>query len=443
MATEALARQALIRDLTGSAVRSRVTWRWVLAGLAGTGLALMAFAPIESGVAAQGLLHPTQPRQIIQHPTGGVVKAILVKDGQRVERGQILIQLDDAQERAAYSVTKFQAVSLRAELAVRQAEVRGLPGVAFPSDLTALAAHDRDVQDVLAAQTAAFEARRANFANQTGQFRQHVAKNTLAAAQAQARATASRQQLALVREEAVSMRTLLEKGLTLKSRVLALERAQANLTGEATAFSAEVQRLKAENAELTQRLAQPDLAARVQASEAMRTVMTDLAAAQDKFLAAQAALDRTVLRAPMAGTVLSARATTVGGVMRPSEPILEIVPSGEDMQLKARIKLADADNIKAGDSASIRFDLMQGTPAPMITGTVKTVSADAVDDPRTGETYFEATIAITPEAARRVPANVLAPGRPAEVLIKTGKRTLLSYFLLPLDRAQFRALREE
>jgi HlyD family type I secretion membrane fusion protein len=437
------ARQALIDELTGAATPSRMIWRYVLTGMFVLGLSLIAFVPVSSGVPAQGLLHPVKPRQIVQHPTGGVVKQILVNDGQSVKSGQALIKLDDAQERAAYSVAKFQALSLRAELAVRQAEVQGLAAVAFPGDLTAMADKDADVRAILASQVAAFEARKSNNANQTAQIKLQVEKNTRSAEQAQARARAAGTQLALVREEAASMRTLLEKGLTLKSRVLALERAQASLNGETISFTAEVQRLRAENAELTRRLLQPELGARVQASEAMRTVMIDLAAAQDRFLAAQAALDRTVLRAPMDGKVMSSRTATIGGVLRASEPAMEIVPQDNDYQVKARIKLADADNVRVDQEVAIRFDMAQGTSAPTITGTVSTLSADAVEDPRTGETYFEAKIVIPPGEAARVPANVMAPGRPAEVLIKTGERTLLTYFLLPLQRAQFKALREE
>lgn len=441
--TQSEARDALIRELTGPATQSRRTWLLALTGLFLFGMVLMAFVPLASGVPAMGLLHPTKPRQTIQHPTGGVIRQILVKDGQDVKVGQVLVKLEDAQERAAYSVAKFQALALRAELAVRQAEVQGLKEPVFPADLLEMAAREADVRGILNSQIGAFDARKRNNANQAAQIRQQVLKNTRAAQQAQARATAASKQLALVREESVSMRTLLEKGLTLKSRVLALERAQASLGGETAAFSAEVQRLNAENVELNQRLAQPELAARVQASEAMRTVMNDLGAAQDRFLAARAALDRTVLRAPMAGKVLSSRTTTIGGVVRPGEPIMDIVPEDGEFQLKARIKLADADNIKTGNEVTIRFDMVQGTTAPAITGKVTTISADAVEDPRTGEAYYEAKIAIPPSEAQRVPSNVLAPGRPAEVLIKTGERTLLSYFLMPLQRAQFKALREE
>jgi HlyD family type I secretion membrane fusion protein len=437
------ARQALIDELTGTAAGTRQVWRWVLSAMFVTGIFLIAFVPISSGVSAPGLLHPATPRQTIQHPTGGVVKTILVKDGQTVDSGQVLVALDDAQERAAFSAARFQVVSLRAELAVRQAEVQGLAAPSFPSDLTALAASDSDVRDIVTSQTAAFEARSQSNANQTSQIKQQVLKNTQAAAQARAREIAARRQLALVREEWSAMKTLLDKGLTLKSRVLALERAQANLTGEATALSAEVQRLTAENAELTKRTQQPELTARVQASDAMRSVAGDLAAAQDRYLAARAALDRTVLRAPLAGKVLSSRVMTIGGVIRPGEPVMEIVPDDTDYLVKARIRLADSDNVKAGQDVAIRFDMAQGTSAPTITGTVASVSADAIEDPRTGESYFEARITIPLPEASRVSKDVLAPGRPAEVLIKTGERTLLSYFLSPLERAQFKALREE
>lgn len=436
-------RDALVAQLTRGAADS-VRWsRWLLTSLFILGLGLICFVPISSGVPAQGLLSPTKPRQVIQHPTGGVVKLMLVREGQTVEPGQELMRLEDTQERAQASITGIQVVSLRAELAVRQAEVMGIATVTFPDDLTRRAEREVDVRSLLQSQLAAFDARRRNNANRTEQIRQQLAKNNRSAAQAQARADAMSKQLSLVKQETQSMETLLAKGLTLRSRVLALQRADANFTGEVTSLRAEVQRLKAENIELSRRLEQPGLEARVSASEAMRTVMADLVAAQDRNSAAQLALERTIIRAPMAGKVLSPRVTTIGGVVRASEPVMEIVPADDELQLKANIRLVDADNVTEGMTAVIRFDMMQGSTAPQIMGVVRTISADAIEDPRTGERYYEAKISITPEQARKVPTSTFAPGRPAEVLIETGSRTLLSYFMSSLDRAQFKALREE
>jgi HlyD family type I secretion membrane fusion protein len=439
----ATTRDELIAALTGPANKTSFFSRWATTGMFLAGAAIIAFVPISSGVPAQGLLSPTKPRQIIQHQTGGTVRHILVKDGQAVTAGQVLIRLDDTQERAAAGIAASQVISLRAELAVRQAEVRGLPGVAFPSELERRAQREPDVRALLDSQLAAFDARKQSNSNRIAQIQQQLAKNSRSAAQARARAGASAQQLAMVREETAMARGLYDKGLMVKSRVLALERGGASLNADVTSFNAEIGRLQAENAELSKRLQQPDLEVRVQASEAMRTIHAELAAAQDRLNATQTALERTVIRAPLAGRVLSLRAATIGGVMRPGEPILEIVPDDSRLQLKARIRLADADNIREGMPAVIRFDMMQGTSVPQITGELQTISADVIEDPRTGETFFEAKIAITPEEARRLPRSTFAPGRPAEVLIQTGSRTLLTYFLAPLDRAQFKALREE
>jgi HlyD family secretion protein len=439
----ATTRDEVVDALTAPVEQATLMSRWLLTLLFLLVAGLIAFVPISSGVPAQGLLSPSKPRQIIQHQTGGVVRQILVKDGQAVAAGQILIKLDDNQERAAAGIATIQLISLRAELAVRQAEVQGLSGVLFPSDLERQAQRDPDMRALLDSQLAAFEARKLSNANKTAQIQQQLAKNSRSAAQARARALSSSQQLAMVREEADSARQLLEKGLIVKSRVLALERGVASLGADTTSFNAEIERLKAENVELAKRLQQPDLEVRVQASEAMRTILADLSAAQDRYNATQTALERTVIRAPMAGRVMSLRASTVGGVMRASEPMMEIVPDDTRLQLKARIRLADADNVREGMSAVIRFDMMQGTSVPQIAGLVQTISADAIEDPRTGDTFFEAKISIPPEEARRLPRSTFAPGRPAEVLIETGSRTLLAYFLSPLERAQFKALREE
>jgi HlyD family type I secretion membrane fusion protein len=371
------------------------------------------------------------------------VRQILVKDGQHVAAGQILVRLDDTQERASANIVSTQVISLRAELAVRQAEVQGQDTIAFPGDLERRAQREPEVRALLDSQMAAFQARRLSNQNKIAQIQQQLAKNSRSAAQARARAGAATQQLTMVREEAGMARALFDKGLMVKSRVLALDRGAASLGADVTSFNAEVERLKAENVELAKRLQQPDLEVRVQASEAMRTIHGELAAAQDRLNAAQTALERTTIRAPMAGRVISLRAATVGGVMRAGEPMLEIVPDDSQLQLKARVRLADADNVREGMPAVIRFDMLQGANVPQITGEVQTVSADAIEDPRTGDTFFEAKIAITEEQARRLPRSTFAPGRPAEVLIQTGSRTLLAYFMSPLERAQFKALREE
>jgi HlyD family type I secretion membrane fusion protein len=439
----ALEREKLVRALTRTSDNSVKWTRYLLASLFLLGIALICFVPIASGVAAQGLLAPTKPRQIVQHPTGGVIKTILVRDGQTVEAGQVLVKLEDTQERAAAGVLGIQVVSLRAELAVRQAEVQGLSAVTFPEDLVERSKREPDVRSLLQSQLAAFDARRRSNSNQAEQIRQQIAKNSRQSQQAQARATSARKQLSLIQQERGFMQTLLDKGLTPRTRVLALQRAEANLNGEAGSLTAEIERLRSENIELSKRLEQPGLAARVQASEAMRTIMADLVAAQDRFSAARLALERTVIRAPMAGKIIQNKASTIEGVVRASEPIMEIVPAGDELQLKAKIRLVDADNVSEGMKAVIRFDMMQGTTAPQIHGIVRTISADAIEDPRSGETFFEAKISIAPDEARRLPPQTFAPGRPAEVLIETGSRTLLSYFLLPLDRARFKALREE
>lgn len=435
-------RERLIMSLTGSADRTNLIAAQALIGISVAALLLMATVPIASGVSATGALVPEKSKQIVQHQTGGTVRSIAVRDGTAVKSGQVLIQLDDVQERATFEIADSQVLALTLELAVRQAELSGLEQLVLPTDLVKRRNAEPGLDALLRSQEAAFAARRHARTLKHLQIEQALAQNAQSQAQAKARAKTARTQKALVDEEARSMHALFAKGLALKSRVLALERSAAGLDGEEQAQSAELLKLKAQALDLEQQRQKPMSDEKVEAAEAMRTLLGQLAAAKERSLAARLGLERTVIRAPMDGTVMALKAATVGGVIRPGEPIMEIVPTGDHLQLKARIAPRDADNVQQGMPATVRFDLALSSDAPSVEGTVRVISADALEDQRTGQWFFEAKIEIPLREARKLPASAYAPGRPAEVLIKTGSRTLLSYLLAPFDRTAFRALRE-
>jgi HlyD family type I secretion membrane fusion protein len=405
-------------------------------------LGVAALAPITSGSVAQGQLAVGEGRQIVQHPTGGVVAEILVEEGARVEAGEPLLRLEGVQETAAAGVGLAEIAGLRAEIAVREAEVAGQDRPSFPADMLEEARHDRVVAQALAVQRAAFRARQEQRQMEANAIDAQRAQLRSASAAATARAASAREQLALVNDEADGIRTLYERGLAPRTRLLALERAAADLQGQAGALANEVQRLRNQDRELQARRDQLAVNARAEAAEALRMVQTELSAARSRETATQDAVARMEIVAPMAGAVVNLSARTVGGVIAPGEAIMEIVPADNALVVRARLRPQDIDAVRAGMTAQVRLTLSGDVDAPRLTGEVLRISADALEDPRTGTAYFEAAIALPPDQIALLPDNARVPGLPAEVLIETGRATVLGYLFAPITDIAFRALRE-
>lgn len=434
--------EVLAAELAAPARRAGRTTGMAATGLFAALFAACAFPTISSGTVALGQLSASQARQIVQHPTGGVVAAILVAEGDRVSEGDVLVRLAGVEEGASAGILTARTLALRAEEAVRSAEAKGQTSARFPAELRAAAAADPGAQAVLNAQTAAFAARNAELAALQSQIEANRAQISAEIAGAGARRDAAHRQLELLAQEIGAMRTLFEKGLAPLPRLRALERAEADLTGSAAALEAEIRRLRAEDRQLAARAREANLLARSEAAEALRGVQAELAETGPRVTAAEDALARIEVRAPATGSIVSLHVKTVGGVVRPGEPILELTPLTDRLVVDARIRPQDADDVREGAEATIRFDLLNISNTPRVSGRVLRISPDALEDPRTGAFYFQAKVEIPKEEAAKLPAQALAPGLPAEVLIHSGSRTILSYLFAPIERVAFRALRE-
>lgn len=440
-APAASARDALIDQLSAPVAKSVSKLRLIAGGVALAAFILAAFVPISSGAIAPGQVAPDISRQIVQHPTGGVVSEILVREGQRVEAGALVLRLNAVEESADANMVEFEIVSLQSEAAVRMAELTGASDVTFPEHLLARRGEPL-VGEILDAQHAAFVARRDQAALQRRQIasqRQQI-RAQLAAASAQE--TAATEQLNRVNAELEGYYTLLERGFIARTRVLAAERFQAELTGQVGTYQAEQNRLRAQDRELAARDLQINVNTRAEAAEALREARNRLAVATPQQTAADERVNRAEVRAPVTGTIIDLRANTVGGVVGPGEPMMQIVPEAGRLIVFARVSPQDADDVRNGAKAVMRFSAVSGRSDIRLRGQVETISADALVDQRTGGAYFEARVAIPPEEARRLPPSAYTPGFPAEVLIETGSRTVLSYLFAPLEGGAFRAMRE-
>ena len=442
ISSDADAKRQLAQELAGSSDRLGRRLGRIGAGATAALIAIAAIVPIDSGAMAPGVNQVENKRKTVQHLDGGIIKAIHVRDGTAVKAGQPLITLDDSNARLNVSVYQSQADALRAEQAALQAQLLGKSAVEFPPDLLARM-NEPVVASIIHSQEAAFAARRANvvgrqaqLAEQVGQLNDQIGGD---AASAQART----EQIKLLDGEISDLETLYAKGFATKSRLLALQRAAAQLRGERSSLHAETAKLRGQQSEVRILALQAARDSAAEAANALRTIEGDLAGVQDKLEAAKQVLARTEIRAPVSGTVVGLRPTTVGGVIQPSEALLDVVPNGGRLVVVARISPRDADNLEVGQTARVRFDASGARDAPVVEGKVQKFSADALTDAKTGATYFEAEVGVGEKEKRSLPSELLRPGVPATVMIKTGERTVLGYLFAPILRARFNALREK
>lgn len=396
----------------------------------------MAYAPLSSAAIAIGVVNPDSSRKSVQHLEGGIVKEILVKDGDAVASGQPLIRLEDTQARAAYQSLQAQWLRMRAikERAVAlQLDKRTLE---FSPDIVAEAKEGTDLAAFLKAQLELFETRRAGIegrrmvlARQSQQLREQIVG-------LKAELAGNTEQLALVDEELVGLNMLLKDGNALKSRVLQMQRARAEISSKVAASSASIESAgqKLLEIELTVNNAETEYRDKL-ADEVMR-VNGELAQTEEKLLAARDVLARTVVAAPVSGVIVGLRVKTTGGVIRSGDVLLQLVPANDELVIDARVQPIDIKSVHPGQLAQVNLLPYQQRNLPIIEGRVTNVSADAMTEERTGERYYEVKIVVARDHLKEIAPEVeLTPGMPADVLIVTGERSALRYIFEPIERS--------
>lgn len=377
-----------------------------------------AFAPLDAGVVAQGVIVVSGNRQTVQHRDGGIVSAIHVKEGDRVERSQVLIELGSPELVAQEQALLSQVVDLQMQRARLTAEQSGSRTLQRPAEWASLTPEDRAVAD------AAFERHRREA--RSGSWSAFDAR--IAGYRGEI-ASLNRQE-SLLNEELSGMRELANEQLVPMTRVRSLERGLAELQGR----RAELNSLIAS----TQQDRYQDL----------RQVDARLAELTPQLAGARERLELTRLRAPADGVVVGLQVHTVGGVVRAGERLMDIVPENQDLIVEAQVAPESADNLRPGMRTEVRVTAFGGRNLPIVHGEVRQVSADRFTDERTGHGYFVAQIVVPPEELRRLTEAAgdehrLRAGLSAQVVIPTRKRTALQYLVEPLNQTLWRSLREE
>lgn len=406
------------------------------------------FARLDAAAIAPGRLAVSGQRQTVQHREGGVVAQILVKEGARVERGQVLIRLAGADVRAQERALSAQAISLLAQRSRLHAEQSGQTSVSPPPEFASLLPEDRAAAaQALKIQQAQLRTRAAVVSAQRGALGQKTVQATSQGVGYERQLTSINEQLRLINEELDGMRQAAEKGFVSKNRIRALERAKAELEGQRGQYSATIAQSQGQASEsrLQSLEAQSNYMERV-ASE-LRDVENSLNDILPKLNAARDQLARTEIRAPVSGAVVGLTVFTPGGVIAPGQKLMDIVPERAPLTVEARLSVSDGDDVRRGQEAFVRFTALYERTLPALTGQVTRMSADAFTDEKTGASFYTAEVTVPLSELRKIEelrgADVLRAGLPVSVEIPVRKRTALQYALEPLTSSFDRAFREQ
>ena len=402
-----------------------------------------ALANISAATVAPAEVRVEANRKTLRHREGGVVSQILVREGELVEAGEPLLRFDDVQARAAVDVLQNQTDAVLAQVARFAAESTGSRNLTFPEALTSRMSDPR-VAGIVRDQQLLFTTRLQFFESQQAVLTQRVEQLATQMVGVQAQIDSVEQQIELTEEELAGYQTLFEKGYAPKTLILRYERSLSELKGRQGALLAELNRLRQAQGEARLQLTTLRDERISQAAEGLRQMQTQLSDVGPRLTAAQQVLDRTTVRSPVAGYVLNLTQFTVGGVVAPGELLMDVVPADAALIVTARIPPKDIDSVHVGQEARVTISAFNSRKVAPLDATVVTVSADRLLDANTGEAYFQADLRIAPEALKELPAGQeLSPGMPAQAMIVTGERSILSYLVNPLTDTIGEAMREE
>ncbi|MCY3670789.1 MAG: HlyD family type I secretion periplasmic adaptor subunit [Alphaproteobacteria bacterium] len=451
------------------AARDYAAGRALLLGFAGTAVLLggllgwSLLASVSGAVIATGRVAAETRNQAVEHIDGGTVSEVLVRDGDRVAKGDLLLRFDDALLRSEEALLAARHAELAARRNRLEAEFRGADTIAWDRELAAMAAARASVRDILDGQERLFRARAAARTGEAAQLRERIGQARDEIAGLEAQAVSLREQDSLIGREVAAQRALFEKGLTQLPRLLALERAAKNLEGQAGATLARIARAKGGIAELEVRILQIDALRIQEAEEQARDASARENEVRERLASVRGRLGRMELRAPVAGEVFGMTVFAPGEVVGPGETILHIVPADARLVVRARIEPIDVDQVRPGQPALLRFSAFPARETPEFDGHVVRVSADAVTDDRNGLSWYEAELALggpgadgaeregrdRDGAAAGADADhpfgglAVTPGMPVEVHIRTAERTVIGYLVKPVSDFFHRSLREE
>ena len=415
-------------------------WALVL-GLGGF-LAWAALAPLDEGVPGQGMVTIDTKSKAVQHISGGIIKEVLVKEGQQVAQGQLLIKLDEAVAKANFESNRQRYLGLRAMQARLLAEQQGLGQISWHPDLRE-ALTDPQIRQMTLTQEQLFGSRRAGLRADLASIDESIAGQEGLLQAYTSMLGNRRNQLALVTEEHKNTSSLVAEGYAPRNRQLELERMLAESNSSIAELLGNTTRAQRAIGELRQRAVVRQQEYRKEVESQLSEVDREVQADAEKFRATKDDLARTEIKSPAAGQVNGLVFQSVGGVIGPGQKLMDIVPANQALLLEARVSPHLIDRVHADLPVDVRFSSFANSPQLVVEGKVASVSADLLVDQHTGAGYFLARVAVTPEGMKKLGKRQMQAGMPVEVIFITGERSMLTYLLHPLTKRMAASMKEE
>jgi protease secretion system membrane fusion protein len=401
-----------------------------------------ALAPLDEGVPTSGVVTIDTKRKAVQHLTGGIVKSVHVKEGQIVQEGTPLMEIDPASTQANFESVRQRYYTLRAMEARLVAEQMGREAITFHPDLV----HEKEtalVADLMTNQEGLFDSRRMALEAETQAIKESISGLEGSITGYQGLLEARSAQLSLLKEEIGGLEELVKEGYAPRNNLLSLQRSQAEIVGAIADLQGNIERSRSALAEAKLRITQRQQEFRKEVDQELAQVRGEVDAGAEQFNAIKGDLARTVIRAPAAGQVVGLAAQTVGGVIGPGQKIMDVVPQDEDLMLETQLPPNLIDRVHPGLSTDIRFSSFAHSPLLVVPGEVVSVSHDLLVNEKTGIAYYLARVAVTKEGIKKLGKRQLQAGMPVEVVVITGERSMLTYLLHPLLKRLAYSMKEE
>lgn len=402
-----------------------------------------ATTDLAGAVVGQGTVVVDSNVKKVQHLTGGVVKELRVRDGDRVKSGDILIHLDETQALTSAIIVEKSLDELLARQARLEAERDNSEQIVFPTNLLEEGRKsDSEASRAVAAERTLFDLREKARGGQKAQLRERAGQLEEEIKGYAGQLDAKQKEVNLIHQELEGVRALWQKNLVPITRLTALERDTARLEGERSQLAGILAETKSKISETQLQIIQIDQDLRTEVGKDLIETRAKIAELTERKTAVNDQLNRTDIRAPQDGRVYQLAVHTLGGVISPSETIMLIVPDNDALAVEVRIAPRDIDQVYVGQMVSMRFEAFNQKTTPEIEGRVRTVSPDLTQDPRTGVSFYGVRVSIAEEDMARLENDKLIPGMPVDVFMRTASRTVLSYLIKPLRDQAMRAFRE-
>ena len=404
-------------------------------------------APIAGAVVASGVFVATGQNKIIQHLEGGVIREIYVREGDTVEAGQLLLELEDTASRAELQRLFLRRIRLSTMDARLHAEMREEQEIKVPAEIRDWVAKLPEVKEIVDSQLMTFTARRNNLSSDIKSIDESIKALNERIRGSQVQLDAVRRQIVLLDEEIETKDRLVQAGLVRKPELMVLQRQKANLEGEVGRIMGDIGDAKERIARAVEQINGVRKTAIKTAVEQMHEVRGELADVRERMLSAKGILDRVRVTAPVSGVVVKLRYHTRGGVIEAGKSIMELLPLKDELIIEARLRPQDIDSVKKGQHAMVRLTALNQRITPMVSGDVVYLSADTLADEKKSQQVgptdiYLVRIRLNREESMALPGFSPTPGMPAEVYIKTAERTFFQYIVRPIHDSMMRAFRE-